>query len=175
MEKSFFVFAATKEGFIEKVKKATKLLNNLSVDRTYNPNLRFLDKKEMTMLCNAITKDIEKEHCKCVSEANKLFANEYTGVLIIDIDSVPQFIFSYFHDEMKDISELWGVNHNEKWNYHQLKLFKLRKMFRDVGFEPKLKSNPSLKVFKQSSFRKKRLYLTQKYSICFLKTAINND
>ena len=58
---------------------------------------------------------------------------------------------------------------------NNMSIFELRKMFRDAGFEPKLKSNPSLKVFRQSSFRKKRLYLTQKYSICFLKKAINND
>jgi len=121
MEKSFFVFTATKEVFFEKIEKSTELLNNLDVDRTYNPSLRFLDEKEIAMLCDAITKDIAEEHCKCVSEANKLFANEYTGVLIIDIDSVPQFIFSYFRDEMEDISKLWVVNHNEKWNYYQLK------------------------------------------------------
>jgi len=121
MEKSFFVFTTAKKPFFEKIEKSTELLNKLCVDRTYNPSLRFLDEKEIAMLCDAITKDIAEEHCKCISEANKLFANEYTGVLIIDIDSVPQFIFSYFRDEMEDISKLWVVNHNEKWNYYQLK------------------------------------------------------
>ena len=122
MEKSFFVFTATKEGFLEKIEKATELLNKLCVDRIYKPNLRFLDEKEIVMLCDAITRDITEGHCKCISETKKLFVNEYTGVLIIDIDSVPQFIFEYFYYDMSDITKLWGVNHDDKWNYFQLEL-----------------------------------------------------